>query len=264
MAKTTRRPASNGSKAVACVRKCGAEIQPYAGREVALSKYAHHPGQCGDVAEHEATVRAAAGEQGTLFAWRCERTEGHSGMPAPEICRESGTDRAAFTAHMRDVHGEPDHKPAYPVPVKLRKRPPAAPRVAPLVPPFKYLTWAETHVFPAMCDCGHDINRHEVRHGIGGQAYSCRTCEGCQGRYYGDFARRESITAERRGQFWSNADGANCVWVLPLAPAPWEPQDRTPAPVRLYLCGDGSVTTDWSEARRARREVKRRTSRAAA
>ena len=27
---------------------------------------------------------------------------------------------------------------------------------------------------------------------------------------------------ERRGQFWANADGANCVWVIPTATAPWE------------------------------------------
>jgi hypothetical protein len=44
---------------------------------------------------------------------------------------------------------------------------------------------------------------------------------------------------------------------------PWESAGRPAAPVRLYLRGDGSVTTDWSEARRARREVKRRTGRAA-
>ena len=118
--KASRKPSSNGSKEVSCVR-CQTPIAPYAGREVGLSKYAHHPGQCADVAEHATTVRAAATGQGTLFAWRCERTEGHGGMASPEICRESGTDRAAFTAHMRDVHGARAHVPPYRLPAKLRK-----------------------------------------------------------------------------------------------------------------------------------------------
>ena len=194
MTKATGKPSSNGSKAVECVRKCGAEIQPYAGREVALRKFAHHPGQCADVAEHEATVRAAALEQGTLFGWRCERTEGHVGMPALEICRASGTDRAAFTSHMREVHGE-RALTGVSLP-KLRKRAPAAPRLAPLVPPFKYLTWTERKYGPWEAGVGTPL--------IG--------------------------ECERRGQFWANADGANCVWVIPTAPAPWESTSRPLAP----------------------------------
>jgi hypothetical protein len=216
------KPSSQGGKVVTCVR-CNGDIQPYAGREVALSKYAHHPGQCADVAEHETTVRTAAAEQGTLFAWRCERTEGHAGMPAPQICCASGTDRDAFTAHMRDRHSaRPLSGLALP---RLRKRAPAAPRVAPLVPPFKYLTWTERKYGAWQAGVGNPLIGEE----------------------------------QRRGQFWSNADTPNSVWVIPTEPAPWEPTSRPPKPVQLYMTGTpGCYTTDWSEARRERREVSRR------
>jgi hypothetical protein len=215
------RTSSQGGKVVTCVR-CKSDIQPYAGREVALSKYAHHPGQCADVPEHQATVRTAALDQGTLFAWRCERTEGHAGMIAPQICSASGTGRDAFTAHMRDHHG------ARSLPGvslrKLRKRAPAAPCVAPLVPPFKMLRWTERKY-------------GEWQAGIGNPLIG---------------------ETERRGQFWSNA-GPNSVWVIPFDRAPWEPTTRPPAPIELYLTGiPGVYTTDWSAARRERREAKRR------
>jgi hypothetical protein len=227
MTKANRRPASNGSKEATCVR-CKGTIAPYAGREVALSKYAHHPGQCVDVGEHEATVRKAAAEQGTLFAWRCERTEGHAGMIAPEICAASGTDRAAFTAHMRDHHGAT--APTGVSLPRLRKRAPAAPRLAPLVPAFKYLTWTERKYGPWEQGVGNPL--------IG--------------------------ECERRGQFWSNADTPNSVWVVPLEHAPWESTARPPAPVQLYLTGiPGRYTTDWSAARSERREAKRYARRAA-
>jgi hypothetical protein len=84
--------------------------------------------------------------------------------------------------------------------------------------------------------------------------YACERC-GC--RHDGEaFTRHETQTVERRGQFWSNADGPHNVWVVPLEPAPWE--TGAAAPVRLYLTGHaGRYTTDWSEARRLRRDANR-------
>lgn len=214
-----RTQSSNGSREVSCVR-CKAPIQPYAGREVALSKYAHHPGQCADVATREELVRSGAA-QGELFAWRCDRIDADPGRAGVVLCHEHGTDRAAFTRHMRE-HGAQEIKSAYALP-RLRKRAPAAPRVAPIVPPFKFLTWREERRAPWQAGVG------------------CELIAEC----------------ERRGQFWSNADTPHSVWVIPLEPAPWEPQDRPARPVQLYLRGDGSVTTDWSEAKRSRRDARR-------
>jgi hypothetical protein len=221
------RPSSNGSKAVTCVR-CKGEIQPYAGRQVAFSKYAHHAGQCKDAGEHAAIVRKAASEQGTLFAWRCERIDVDAGSAEAYFCHESGTDREAFTAHMRDHGARVDGGFA---PVRLRKRAPAAPRVAPLVPPFKQLRWIERRY-------------SEWKPGVGNELIA---------------------EVERRGQYWSNADTPNSVWVIPAERAPWESTARPPAPVQLYLTGiPGQYTTDWSAARSERREAKRRASRLAA
>ena len=223
----TKRPESNGSKEATCVR-CKTTIQPYAGREVAFSKYAHHPGQCKDVAEHEAIVRKAATEQGTLFGWRCERIDVDVGSAEVVACHASGTDREAFTAHMREHGARVDGGFA---PVRLRKRAPAAPRVAPLVPPFKQLRWTERRYGEWVAGVGNPL--------IG--------------------------ECERRGQFWSNADTPGSVWVIPLERAPWESTTRPPKPVQLYLTGiPGRYTTDWSVARSERREAKRRGSRLAA
>ena len=114
--------------------------------------------------------------------------------------------------------------------IRLRKTAPAAPRVAPLVPPFKSSTWAERKYGPWQAGIGNPL--------IG--------------------------EAQRRGQFWSNADTPNSVWVIPTEPAPWESTSRPPKPVQLFVIELGRYTTDWQEARRERREVKRRSDRAAA
>lgn len=221
----TRRPESNGSKEATCVR-CETTIAPYAGRKVSDTRFAHHPGQCADVAEREAATRQLAG-QGSLFAWRCDHIEPGAAL-GPRMCAELGSDRAAYERHMKS-HGA---TPLAALPkVRLRKRAPAAPRVAPLVPPFKFLTWTERKYGPWQQGIGNPL--------IG--------------------------ECERRGQFWSNADTPNSVWVIPLERAPWESTSRPPAPVQLYLTGvPGRYTTDWSAARSERREVKRRASRLAA
>src|SRR5271169_4176846 len=88
-----KRMSSNGSKPATCVR-CKGEIQPYAGRPVALisGHYAHHPGQCQDTAEREARVRQLAGQ--TSFAGECARVE--PGSCEPEICGIAGMDRASL------------------------------------------------------------------------------------------------------------------------------------------------------------------------
>jgi hypothetical protein len=64
--------------------------------------------------------------------------------------------------------------------------------------------------------------------------------------------------AERRGQFLSEGPYPHTVWVIPFTHAPWESTARPPAPVVLYIIEPGRYTTDWSEAKRERREASRR------
>jgi hypothetical protein len=130
------RQGSQGSKIVPCVA-CGGDIQPYAGRPVSLSRYAHHPGQCADAAERSATVREMAG-QGELFAWSCRHVEPGSSEPA--VCSEMGTDRAEYDQHMRE-HGATPLKPF--APIKLRRKAPAAKLPQLDFSPFKYIAWTE-------------------------------------------------------------------------------------------------------------------------
>jgi hypothetical protein len=109
-------------------------------------------------------------------------------------------------------------------PIRLRKGVPAAPRQAPNVPPFKRLTWTEEHAGPWSP----------------------------QGQ--------ERWTTEHRGQFWSNGPVPHSVIAI-------EDMRGTGLPnrlVTLYLRADGSVTPDWSAAKRDRREAKRPASRRAA
>jgi hypothetical protein len=217
---------SNGGKDAVCVR-CQATIAPYAGvaANTHSTKFTHHPGQCADAGEREASLRAKATANG--FAWSCRQMELGEWNAAPSICDEAGADRAAYERHMK-AHGmtAPTAQPK----VRLRKRAPAAPRVAPLVLPFKYLTWTERKYGPWEAGVGNPL--------IG--------------------------ECERRGQYWSNTDTPNSVWVIPLEHAPWESTARPPAPVQLYLTGiPGQYTTDWSAARSERREAKRRAGKAA-
>jgi len=62
--------------------------------------------------------------------------------------------------------------------------------------------------------------------------------------------------ADRRGQWFSDADQPHSVWVIPLERAPWEGPGR-PAPVQLYSHGDGRFSMDWSAARWDRRRANR-------
>ena len=64
--------------------------------------------------------------------------------------------------------------------------------------------------------------------------------------------------ATRRGQFWSEGPYPHSVWVLPFEPAPWESTSRPAVPVTLFIIEPGHYTTDWSEAKRGRREASRR------
>lgn len=224
MAKRTDRPRSNGSKGAVCV-KCVGDIQPYAG--VALSaygsKFTHHPGQCADAAERSAQLRSQA-HQGELFAWSCRRVEqGTKYDDMTEVCDAGGTDRAEYVAHMK-AHGE---TPVKPEPrIRLRRPAPAAKLTAPLVQPFKTLTWVRK-------------TYSEWQPGIG----------------------QECTETPMRGQFWSN--GADPHSVTAITYTPYRSGQR-PELVTLYLRADGSVTPDWSEARQSRREGNRLVKRQAA
>ena len=132
-------PASQGGKVVACAR-CNGDIQPYTGREVAHGKFSHHPGQCADVAERNA-LPANLARQGTLFGWRCDRTEVDAGSYTPEICAASGTDRAGYAAHMAG-HGR---KPLSGV-TRIKPRKSFARAALPAISvakPFKWITWTD-------------------------------------------------------------------------------------------------------------------------
>jgi hypothetical protein len=217
MRSSKTRPQSQGGKVVTCVR-CKGDIQPYAGREVANGKFAHHPGQCSDVTARDALPRELAG-QGTLFGWRCDHVSVDAGQPAPEVCAASGTDRTEYAAHMKSHGARPLTAPKM---IRLRKSAPAASLTPAEVPPFEWLHWTETHITGPWAP------------GTG----------------------QPSMTAERRGQFWSEGPYPHSVWVLPLEPAPWEIGQA--APVTLFVIEPGRYTTDWSEARQERREAKRR------
>ena len=172
-----KRPESQGDKVVTCVR-CQGEIQPYAGRSVALirGQYAHQPGQCKDQAAREAAVRQLAG-QGTLFGWRCDHIE--PGDVTGYVCAESGTDRRGYVTHMAG-HGKrlPSGAPR----IRLRKTAPAAGLPKLEVPVFKFATWTER-------------TYAEWVAGVGNELIAERT---------------------RRGQFWAESDQPHCYWYMPL------------------------------------------------
>ncbi len=96
------RQGSQGAKVVQCVQ-CKGDIQPYAGRLVSTrgKRYAHHPGQCTDAGPRSTTVRDMA-RQGVLFGRSCRKVAPAADIPS--VCDETGTDRAAYEAHMR-AHG---------------------------------------------------------------------------------------------------------------------------------------------------------------
>src|ERR1700683_3061588 len=98
-----KRTGSNASKPAKCVRDCGAEIQPYAGRSVTRlsGTYTHHAGQCADTADRERSTRAVAVQ--TPFAWNCAAVP--AGESEPEICNVAGTEPTEYVRHMRG-HGK--------------------------------------------------------------------------------------------------------------------------------------------------------------
>ena len=211
---------SNGSKVVRCVA-CDGEIQPYAGRPVSLTggRFAHHPGQCPDAGARAVTVRDMA-RQGELFAWSCRKVEPAGDIPS--VCDKSGTDRAEYEAHMR-AHGLKAPATDY-RPVRLRKGAPAAKLAKPSVNVTKFVHW-------------HEVKLGEWRAGVGNPVIG---------------------EADRRGQYWSEGSDPHSIWVVPLAPAPWEPKDRPAKPVCLYSHGDGTWSADWSAAKSDRRDANRR------
>jgi hypothetical protein len=213
----TRTHTSQGGKVAGCVR-CAGDIQPYAGREVADSRYAHHPGQCTDSGARDAEVRQLAG-QGSLFAWRCDHIE-PGGALGPRICAETGTDREQYAAHMK-AHGRaPVRGETYQRVRPQRKQRPAT--FAPAeVPVFKFLRWTERKYGEWQAGAGNPL--------IG--------------------------EAERHGQFLSEGPHPHSVWVIPAEPAPWE--DGRAAAVTLWVIAPGRYTADWSEFKRGRREVNR-------
>jgi hypothetical protein len=220
-----KRNGSQGAKVVQCV-VCKGDIPPYAGRPVSLvgKRYAHHPGQCADVAERNAAIREMAG-QGELFAWSCRKVELAADIPF--VCSEMGTDRGEYEAHMR-AHGL--IAPKLPTPIRLRKGAPAAKLGKLPVSPFKWVHW------------------HEEKRGQWQEGRGCPLIG----------------EADRKGQFWSEGPDPHSIWVVPLHPAPWEAPGRPTKPVCLYDHGNGTWSTDWSKAKQDRREANRRGKRTAA
>lgn len=210
---------SQGGKSVQCVQ-CKTEIPPYAGRQVSLigNRYAHHPGQCTNAGARSAAVRDMA-RQGELFGWSCRKVE--PAAESPVVCDETGTDRAAYVAHMA-AHGLKAPATNY-RPVRLGKTAPAK-LAKPSVNVFKFVTW-------------HEVKLGEWQAGVGNPVLG---------------------EADRRGQYWSEADGPHSIWVVPLERAPWEPEDRPAKAVQLYSHGNGEWSTDWSAAKSGRRRANQR------
>ena len=217
---------SQGAKVVQCVQ-CKGDIQPFAGRLVSLvsKRYAHHPGQCANAGARSATVRDMA-RQGELFAWSCRKVEPAADIPS--VCDETGTDRAAYEAHMR-AHGLKAPAADY-RPIRLRKGAPAAKLAKPSVSVFKFVHW-------------HETKYGEWQAGVGNPVIG---------------------EADRRGQYWAEGSDPHSIWVVPLARAPWEPKDRAAKPVCLYSHGNGTWSADWSAAKSDRRDANRRAKYAAA
>ena len=108
--------------------------------------------------------------------------------------------------------------------IRLGNRVPAAKLTKPAVNVLKFVTWRE-------------VKLGEWQAGVGNPVAG---------------------EADRRGQYWSEADSPHSIWVVPLSPAPWEPQDRPAGPVQLYAHGDGTWSVDWSAAKSARSRVSQR------
>ena len=220
------RQGSQGAKVVQCVQ-CQGDIPPFAGRPVSVSskRYAHHPGQCASTGARSATVRDMA-RQGELFAWSCRKVEPAADIPS--VCDETGTDRATYEAHMH-AHGLKAPATDY-RPIRLRKGAPAAKLAKPNVNVTKFIYW-------------HEVKYGEWQAGIGNPVIG---------------------QADRRGQSWAEGPQPHSIWVVPLAPAPWEPKGMAAKPVCLYSHGDGTWSADWSRAKSDRRDANRRAKSAAA
>ena len=159
-----QRPTSQGAKVVQCCR-CRTDIQPYAGRRVALlDRFAHQSGACS-----MPSSRPQVALQGALpFSWSCHRIE--VGATDPVICDIAGSDPIEYSQHMRTAHAAHPLKPSTPK-IKLRFSTPNAKLPAAEVPaPLKRLEWTEKHY-------------SEWQAGVG------QTC----------------TETQYRGQFWGNA-----------------------------------------------------------
>lgn len=109
-------------------------------------------------------------------------------------------------------------------PVRLRKTAPATKLPKLEINPFKFVTWHQTRYGAWQAGIGNPV--------LG--------------------------EADRKGQFWSEGPDPHSIWVVPLHPAPWEPQNNPARPVCLYSHGNGSWSPDWSQAKRDRRDANRR------
>jgi hypothetical protein len=130
---------SQGSKPVQCVR-CSADIPPYAG--VRVSRYAdrfiHQPGRCATAEAELKRLRAEVNGQAS-FAWSCTIATPRADMPL--ICREQGTSREAFAAHMKQ-HGATELHAQRPVRLRKRPRPRSFPK-SPVASVFKTVRWRD-------------------------------------------------------------------------------------------------------------------------
>ena len=106
--------------------------------------------------------------------------------------------------------------------------------------------WPGPPTTPPTCACGHTLGDHEVHNDSPAEGVRLAACTRCECRTTpGAIPGPVTQTAERRGQFWSLAQGGHCAWFLPFEPAPWE--TGRPAPVALYRGAAGRWHTDaWT------------------
>jgi hypothetical protein len=149
-----------------------------------------------------AEIHAPIGDMGRQlgFAWACTHTEPAEAYGAePVMCEASGWDKPEYDAHMRGHGAKSITGVKLP---RLRKRPPAASLPKLEVSPFKFITWAEDHTEPGICECGHTSSDHHYWHTSSldaqrhGGAWKCGECDCIPAGP----VKTVSQTAERRGQ----------------------------------------------------------------
>jgi hypothetical protein len=200
--------------------KCSGQITAYAG--LAVSAWGErYSHRPGQCQPLQGTdLRQLADVQGALFAWSCRKIE--TGKSGPDSAVPCIASGTDPATYREHMTGHGAKPLAAPRMIKLRK---SAPRAAAGLPKIELASLLKYVTWTR-------------------RTYSEWTPE------HGQVCTETPM----RGQVWADGPDPYSVWVLPM---PVDGQRQQP--VTLYLAG-GQAYADWSEARTARREAKRRAS----